>query len=224
MGKMIDVKRPDGQTCPAYLADPAAGDGAPAFVMIQEWWGLNDQMKGLADRLAVAGYRVLVPDLYRGRVTTSPDEANHMMTGLDFGAAASQDIRGCAQHSKRTSTKVAVGGFCLGGALTVLAGVLVPEVDACACFYGIPPAEAADPAKIRVPFIGHFASRDDWCTPAAVDALEAGLKRSGVVHEIHRYDADHAFMNEKRPEVYDAKAADLAWRRTLDFLGRTIGG
>jgi carboxymethylenebutenolidase len=223
MGSMIDVKRPDGTKCPTYLATPKTGDAAPAFVMIQEWWGLNAQMKGLADRLAGEGYRVLVPDLYRGRVTKSPDEANHMMTDLDFAGATNQDIRGCAQHLKATSKKVAVGGFCLGGALTVLAGVHVPEVDACACFYGIPPAEAADPAKMRVPFVGHFASRDDWCTPAAVDTLEAGLKRSGVAHEIYRYQADHAFMNEQRPEVYDKACADLAWKRTLDFLGRTIG-
>jgi carboxymethylenebutenolidase len=223
MGQMIDAKRPDGGSCPAYLATPPQGDAAPGFVMIQEWWGLNEQMKGLADRLAAAGYRVLVPDLYRGRVTKEPDEANHMMTGLDFGAAAGQDVRGCAQHLKRTSKKVAVGGFCMGGALTVLAGVHVPEVDAAVCFYGIPPAEAADPAKMRVPFQGHFANRDDWCTPEAVDRLEAALARAGVAHEIFRYDAQHAFMNEKRPEVFDPAAAELAWRRTLDFLGRTIG-
>jgi len=215
MGTMIDVKRPDGKTCPAYLATPRQGDDAPAFVMIQEWWGLNDQMKGLADRLATEGFRVLVPDLYRGRVTVNPDEANHMMTGLDFAGATNQDIRGCAQRLKQTSKTVAVGGFCLGGALTVLAGVHVPEVDACACFYGIPPSEA-------VPFIGHFANRDDWCTPEAVDKLEAGLGRAGVEHEIYRYDAQHAFMNERRPEVYDRACAELAWRRTLDFLARTI--
>lgn len=222
MATMIEVKRPDGGTCPAYLATPRQGDGAPAFVMIQEWWGLNDQMKGLADRLAGEGYRVLVPDLYRGRVTTSPDEANHMMTGLDFAGAANQDIRGCAQHLKQSSKAVAVGGFCLGGALTVIAGVHVPEVDACACFYGIPPKEVADPSRMRVPFIGHFASRDDWCTPEAVDRLEAALDRTRVAHEIHRYEADHAFMNEKRPEVYDRACAELAWRRTLDFLARTM--
>jgi carboxymethylenebutenolidase len=222
MGERIEVKRPDGTTCPAYLAQPKAGASAPGFVMIQEWWGLNDQMKGLAERLAGEGYRVLVPDLYRGRVTSSPDEANHLMTGLDF-AGATTDVRGCAQHLKASgSAKVAVGGFCLGGALTVLAGVHVPEVDACACFYGIPPAEAADPAEIRVPFIGHFANQDDWCTPAAVDQLEAALSRSGARHEIYRYDAQHAFMNETRPEVYDRAAAELAWQRTLEFLAGTV--
>jgi len=221
MGEMIYVTRPDGRTCPAYLANPTTGSG-PGFVMIQEWWGLNEQMQGLAERLAAQGYRVLVPDLYRGKVTVSPDEANHLMTGLDFLDAGTQDVRGCVQHLKEGSRKVAVGGFCMGGALTVIAAVHVPEVDAAVCWYGIPPAEAADPAKIRVPFQGHFANQDDWCTPAAVDALEAGLVKAGVLHEVYRYDAQHAFMNEARPEVYDADAAELAWQRTADFLQRTI--
>ncbi len=223
MGEMINVTRPDGKTCPAYLVNPAAGASAPGFVMIQEWWGLNDQIKGLAERLAKQGYRVLVPDLYRGKLTANPDEANHLMTGLDFMDAGTQDVRGCAQYLKQSSPKVAVGGFCMGGALTVIAAVHVPEVDAAVCFYGIPPAEAADPAKVRVPFQGHFANQDDWCTPAAVDQLEAALAKSGVQREIYRYDAQHAFMNEARPEVYDAKAAELAWQRTTDFLKRTIG-
>jgi len=222
MGDTIYVTRPDGKTCPAYLAEPTTGAGAPGFVMIQEWWGLNEQMQGLAERLAAQGYRVLVPDLYRGKVTISPDEANHLMTGLDFLDAGTQDVRGCVQHLKQGSRKVAVGGFCMGGALTVIAAVHVPEVDAAVCYYGIPPAQAADPAKVRVPFQGHFANQDDWCTPAAVDALEAGLVKAGVLHEIYRYDAQHAFMNEARPEVYDADAAERAWQRTGDFLQRML--
>jgi len=222
MGETIDVKRPDGKTCPAYLASPKEGAGAPGFVMIQEWWGLNDQIKGVAERLAGEGYRVLVPDLYRGKKTTNPDEAGQLMTGLDFLDAATQDVRGGVQHLKQSSRKVAVGGFCLGGAVTVIAAVHVPEADTAVCFYGIPPASAADPAKVRVPFQGHFANMDDWCTPAAVDALDAGLKKARVVHEIHRYQAHHAFMNEARPEVYDRACADLAWQRTKEFLAKTL--
>jgi carboxymethylenebutenolidase len=222
MGEMIEVKRPDGKTCPAYLAEAAAGPSAPGFVMIQEWWGLNDQIKGAADRLASEGYRVLVPDLYRGKKATTPDEAGALMGGLDFPDAGKQDVRGCVQHLKRTSAKVAVGGFCLGGAVTVIAAVHVPEADAAVCFYGIPPAAAADPAQVRMPFQGHFANQDDWCTPAAVDALEEALAKSGVTYEVHRYAAQHAFANEARPEVYDRASAELAWRRMHEFLGRTL--
>lgn len=224
MGDMIHATRPDAKTCPAYLANPGAGTSAPGFVMIQEWWGLNDQIKGLADRLAGEGFRVLVPDLYRGKLATDADEAGHMMNGLDFLDAATQDVRGCVQHLKQSSRTAAVGGFCMGGALTVIAAVHVPEVDAAVCFYGIPPAAAADAKKIRVPFQGHFARHDDWCTPAAVDALEASLKQARVPHEIHRYDAQHAFMNEQRPDVYDRASAELAWQRMTSFLGRNLAG
>ncbi len=83
-GKMIEIARPDGATLPAYLATPESGDRAPAVVLIQEWWGLNQQMKATADRLAQAGYRALVPDLYRGKVAVDGDEANHLMTDLDW--------------------------------------------------------------------------------------------------------------------------------------------
>jgi carboxymethylenebutenolidase len=222
MGEMIQVQRPDGKTCPAYLAKPAAGNKAPGVVVIQEWWGLNDQIKKTADRFAQAGYRALVPDLYRGKVTAAPDEANHLMTGLNFADAGKQDIRGCAQHLKAGGGKVGVLGFCMGGALTIIAGVHVPEVDAAVCFYGIPPKEAADPAQMRVPFQGHFANKDDWCTPAAVNTLEAALKKAGKKFELFRYEAQHAFMNEARPEVYDASAAKQAWERCLAFLGTHV--
>ena len=219
MGEMISIKRPDGGDCPAY----ATGDeGKPGFVMIQEWWGLNDQMKGLADRLAAQGYRVVVPDLFRGKLTQEADEANHLMSGLNFVDAGEQDVRGCVQHLKQKSAKVAVGGFCMGGALTLIAAVKVPEMDAGVCFYGIPPAEVADPKTIKKPLLCHFANQDDWCTPDAVNGLEAALKESGATFTLHRYDAQHAFMNEKRPEVYDEACAKLAWDRTLEFLGAQL--
>jgi carboxymethylenebutenolidase len=179
MGEMIQFKRPDGKTCPGYLATPKAGStSAPGFVVIQEWWGLNDQIKKTADLLAEAGYQALVPDLYRGRLTTAAEEANHFMASLNFLDAADQDIRGATQYLKQSSKKVAVGGFCMGGALTILSAVRVPEMDAGACFYGIPPADAADPKMIKIPLICHFAERDDWCTPAKVNDLEAVLKQS----------------------------------------------
>ena len=222
MGEMIQFKRPDGKSCPGYLATPKAGAAAPGFVCIQEWWGLNEQIKKTGDRLAEAGYRALVPDLYRGKVAKASDEASHMMSNLNFPDAAGQDIRGAVQYLKQGSKKVAVGGFCMGGALTILAAVRVPEMDAGACFYGIPSLEAAELKKIRIPLICHFANRDDWCTPAKVNELEAALKQSKSKFELYRYDAQHAFMNETRPEVYDAAAAKLAWERTMSFLKKVL--
>jgi carboxymethylenebutenolidase len=222
MGEMIEFKRPDGKACPGYMATPKAGAGAPGFVCIQEWWGLNEQIKKTADRLAEAGYRAVVPDLYRGKVAKAADEANHMMSGLNFPDAAEQDIRGAVQHLKQSSKKVAVGGFCMGGALTLLAALRVPEMDAGACFYGIPELDAAEFKKIHIPLICHFANHDDWITPAKVSNLESALKQSRSKFEIYRYDAHHAFMNEARSEVYDAACAKLAWERTMKFLGEVM--
>ena len=215
MGHMMDYKRPDGGSTKGFLAE--AGSGRPGIVVIQEWWGLNDQICGVADRLARAGYNALAPDLYEGRVTQEPDEANHMMEGLDFPGATHQDLRGAVQHLKRSSGKVAVMGYCMGGALTIASAVHVAECDAGVCFYGIPPKEFADASTIRIPFQGHFANQDDWCTPQAVDALEADLKSGGVDYELYRYDAQHAFSNEVS-DAYDVASARLSWERMMSFL------
>jgi carboxymethylenebutenolidase len=220
MGMMTEFARPDGVATRGYLA--MAGHGRPGIVVIQEWWGLNDQICGVADRFARAGYNALAPDLYKGRVTASPDEANHLMTGLDFPGATHHDLRGAAMRLEEQSTKVAVMGFCMGGALTVAAAVHVPEIAAAVCFYGIPPKEFADPAKIRVPFQGHFANQDDWCTPAAVNDLDAALKAARARYEIYRYDAAHAFFNERSP-AYNLACAEQAWDRMATFLHAQLG-
>src|SRR5438093_8349885 len=93
MGTIVQVKRPDGKTCSGYYAEPEKGGKAPSIVVIQEWWGLNDQIKGVADRMAQAGYRALVPDLYRGEVALEAKEAAHLMQGLTIGDAAGEDLR-----------------------------------------------------------------------------------------------------------------------------------
>src|SRR5438128_12590718 len=136
MAKTIEYKRPDGKTVKGYLAEPSAASKAPGMVVIQEWWGMNDQIRGVADKLAKAGYRALVPDLYRGKVALEANEAKHLMEGLNFGDAAGQDIRGAVQNLKQSSPKVAVMGYCMGGALTILSSVFVPEADAAVCWYG----------------------------------------------------------------------------------------
>jgi len=230
MGTMISFQRPDGQAVQGYLAEPAQGGGAPGVVVIQEWWGLNEQIRGVAERLAAAGYRALVPDLYRGQSTLEAEEANHLMTGLDFGAAASQDIRGAVQHLKKGSPRVGVTGFCMGGALTVLSAVLVPEVDASVVWYGMPPLEFVDAAKIKAPMLAHWGTQDEFFGEEGVNALEAKLREARVDYTGHRYLAHHAFANEtaqgprRIPATqYDAAWAQVAWDRTLRFFGRVLG-
>ena len=222
---LIVYKRPDGQSVNGYLAEPSETRNAPGVVVIQEWWGLNDQIMGVADKLAAAGYRALVPDLYRGKVALEVHEAEHLMNGLNFGEAAGQDVRGAVQYLKASGNKkVGVTGFCMGGALTLLAAVNVPELDAAVVWYGVPPLEYVDAAKIKIPLMGHFALRDTAFPIAKVDELEKKLRQSAVPLEFFRYDAKHAFANEtadsKKVDFlqYDAKAALLAWQRTLDFL------
>jgi carboxymethylenebutenolidase len=224
----MSFKRPDGKSVNGYLAEPAAGAKAPGMVVIQEWWGLNDQIKGVAERLAKAGYRALVPDLYRGKVTVEAKEAEHLMKGLNFGDAAGQDIRGAVQYLRQSSPKAGVTGFCMGGALTVLAACNVPEMDTGVIWYGYPPLEYVDASKIKAPLQGHFATEDQAFPIAGVDALEKKLKEAGVKYEFHRYNAKHAFANETADQKglamlkYDPKAAELAWKRTMDFLAKHL--
>jgi carboxymethylenebutenolidase len=220
MGKMIEFQRPDGGSSEAYLAEGPAG--APGLLLIQEWWGLKPHIRELADRFADAGYTALAPDLYRGRIAADADEAKHLMNKLDFIDAIEQDLGGALQFLQQQGChKVAVIGFCMGGALAIAASVRLPGLAAVCSYYGIPPAALVDPAQIAIPLQAHFAAEDDWCTPATVDAFEKALKAPA---EIHRYQAQHAFFNDSRPEVFDAASAALAWQRTLDFFGRQLHG
>jgi carboxymethylenebutenolidase len=223
----ISFKRPDGKDCSGHLVEPKAGAAAPAVVVIQEWWGVNDQIKGVAERYASLGYRAVVPDLYRGKVGVDAKEAEHLMNGLNFGEAAGLDVRGAVQYLKRTSKKVGVTGYCMGGALTLLAAANVPELDAAAAWYGFPPLEYLDATKIKAPLLGHFATQDAYFPIAKVAELERKLDAAGVRYEFHRYDAQHAFANEAKPDPniatnYDAKAADMAWNRTVAFFERHL--
>jgi len=225
---MIHFKRPDGKDCSGFLAEPAAGSRAPGVVVIQEWWGLNGQIKGVANRLAAAGYRALVPDLYRGNIGVDAEEAGHLMNKLDFGDAASQDVRGGVQYLKKSSPRVAVTGFCMGGALTLLSAVNVAEADAFITWYGFPPLDYIDPGKIKQPLMGHFAVDDAFFPIQQVDTLEKKIKAANVQYEFHRYKAHHAFANETAINSpiatrYHQPSADLAWQRTMKFLKQHIG-
>src|SRR6202012_5303442 len=228
-GSMITFNRPDGQPLQGYLAKPDKLEGAPAIVVIQEWWGVNDQIRGVADRLAQAGYVALVPDLYRGKITVEEEEAPHLMDGLNFGDAASQDIRGAAQYLKTKSPRVAVMGYCMGGALTLLGMCQSPEITAGVVWYGYPPLEYIDPSQIKGPVLAHWATQDQFFPIENVEKLEAKLGEGKVDFEFHRYLAYHGFANEQAvgpgriaTNQFDSAWAQLAWDRTLTFLGLTM--
>ena len=231
MPHTVSFQRPDGVSVSGYLAE--ANQPLGALVVIQEWWGLNDQIRGVAERWASAGFTVLVPDLYRGQSTVKEEEAHHLMTGLNFGDAASQDVRGAVSYLKGLklgSGKVGITGYCMGGALTVLASTLVPEADAAVVWYGMPPVEYVDASKITLPLQAHWATQDEFFPITGVDALEAKFAEAGVRYEAHRYLAHHAFANEEAQgpgriakTQYDAAWAQQAWDRAMRFFGRHLG-
>ena len=219
MGATITFKRPDGRDTQGYLANSNRGD-APGLVVIQEWWGLSEQIKAIVDRFALAGFDALAPDLYDGVVVPYHDAeaAGKAMQSLDFKDATTQTVRGAAQYLKQNGCKVGITGFCMGGAVAIVAAAHIPEFVAAVAFYGLPPAELVKPADVKIPLQGHFANRDDFFTPAAVDAFEDGLKAAGKDYEFFRYDADHAFANEARVAVHDRHASELAWTRAIEFF------
>ena len=232
MGTMVEFKRPDGQVATGWLAE--AQNAVASVVVIQEWWGLNEQIRGVAERLASAGFSALVPDLYKGKSTVEAEEAHHLMTGLDFADAAANDVRGAVQFLKARSIgngKVGVTGYCMGGALTVLALTMAPEVDAGVVWYGLPPLEYVDASKIGArPVLAHWALQDQAFAIDKVDALEARLLEAKVRYEGHRYLAHHGFANEtalgpRRIPItqYDPVWAQQAWDRTMRFFGQQLG-
>jgi carboxymethylenebutenolidase len=223
MGQMISFPKTAGGTAQGYLAE-AKDPKAPGVVVIQEWWGLQGQIKGVCDRLAAAGFTALAPDLYNGKVVPYHDAqaASAAMQSLDFKAATDQAVRGAVKHLEARGAKVGLTGFCMGGAVTIIGAAHIPELDAAVCFYGMPPPQVASAKDVRVPLQGHFAAQDDWVKPQMVDAFEKELKAAGKTCEIHRYPGHHAFMNSDRKDAYDADSAPVAWDRCLAWFRKYL--
>jgi carboxymethylenebutenolidase len=225
MGERIGF-RSNGKTTDGYLAKPAAG--GPAVIVIQEWWGLVPHIEDVANRFAAAGFVALAPDLYHGTKTTSLDQAGKLMMSLRIDEAA-RDLAGAIDHvaalPEVSSRKVGTVGFCMGGALSLYAASQNPEVGACVVFYGGHPNVKPDLAALKAPVLGLYAGKDTFVSPAVVAALDQQLSALGKRHEFHTYpNADHAFFNDARPEVYDAAAAEDAWACTVTFLRNELTG
>jgi carboxymethylenebutenolidase len=227
MTTRIDFPARSGAATSGELALPEGSDKAPALVLVQEYWGVNDHIRSLADRFAKAGFVTLAPDLYHGKVTKDAAEAAELMRALD-GKQAIDDIAGAvtllAAHP-RSNGKVGVVGFCMGGAyaLSATSNIADPGVAASVPFYGMPHAGRLDPAKMKAPILMHVATRDQWVTPAGAQEIEAKVNAHGGSMKVEVYEADHAFVNDTRPEVYAPDAAKLAWDRTIAFLHQHLG-
>ena len=220
MGEMVQFRSNGGNT-EGYLAIPQSGTGS-SVIVIQEWWGLVDHIKDVCDRFAEEGFVALAPDLYHGKTTKSPDEAGKLMMALRIDEAE-KDLSGAIEylstHDSSTSEKVGVVGFCMGGALSLYTATKNPHVGACVVFYGGHPNVKPDLPNLHAPVLGLYAGKDGFVTPDSVRQLENKLKELGKPIEAIIYpETDHAFFNDTRPEVYNAEAADDAWRRTVEFL------
>jgi carboxymethylenebutenolidase len=210
----------NGGTCQGYLATPESGSG-PGVIVLQEWWGLVDHIKDVADRFAAEGFVALAPDLYHGESTTSPDDAGKLMMALKI-AETEKDLQGAITHLLNldacTSDTVGTVGFCMGGQLSLYAACANSKVGACVIYYGIHPEVKPDIASLNAPVLGFFAENDGMVTPDVARELEKTLKDAGKNIEIHIYDgADHAFFNDTRTEVYHAEHAKDTWTRMLEL-------
>ena len=215
MGEMVTFKS-NGGTCTGYLAD----GGGPGVIVIQEWWGLVDHIKDVADRFAAEGFTALAPDLYHGQVTTEPDAAGKLLMSLNL-ATAGKDLSGAVDLLVERTGRAKVGatGFCMGGGLTLMLACQRPDaVAAAAPFYGgMRPDTPIDWDALAAVVEGHYAETDRGnAAPEAIKALEGDLRAKGKNATFHVYPGTHhAFFNDTRAEVYDAAAARTAWERTL---------
>jgi carboxymethylenebutenolidase len=221
MGDMVEFAS-NGSTAQGYLALPEGGSG-PGLVVIQEWWGLNDHIKDVADRFAAEGFVALAPDLYHGEVVDEPDEAGKVMMALDLGRAAT-DLSGAVDLVREKSGKDTIGvtGFCMGGGLTLTLACQRPDaVGVAVAWYGVIPWPDAQPdwSNLSGKVVAHIAENDGFFGPEAAGQLETTLDGLGKDATFYIYEgAEHAFFNDTRPEVYHAEHSALAWQRTLDAL------
>lgn len=224
----------EGEQFDAYCAVPESGRG-PGVLLFQEIFGINDNIREIADRLAAAGYLTLAPDMFwrierrfERKDESGMGDAFAIVQKLDFAKAAG-DIQATHSHllgMPECTGKTGAVGFCLGGALAFMAAtrsrVDGRGIDAAVCYYGSAINDMLDGVSdLECPSMYHYGSLDAYITPDKIDQVEAALRGSPGV-EFHRYDAGHAFSNWDAPSMYDERAAGEAWTRTLDFFGRHL--
>lgn len=207
----------NGGETSAFVALPD-GETNKAVLVIQEWWGLNDHIKDIAGRYADEGFIAIAPDLYRGRLATDPQEAGQFMQSLAIEDGL--DTIACAIDSASLAHGIShfgITGYCMGGTFALRSACEVEGISAAAAFYGdTPPEDVLQ--KLTVPTLFISGTKDAWINPEKVAALEDAAERFELpIHSI-KYEADHAFFNNTRPEVYDPTAAKDAWALVVGFF------
>jgi carboxymethylenebutenolidase len=226
VGEIIEYAS-NGSHAQGYLA--SSDQGGPGVIVIQEYWGLIDQITRTCDRFAAEGFTALAPDLYHGKKVplSEPDEAAKEMMALSMDVAA-KELSGTVDELLRRTGRDRVGviGFCMGGGLALVLGTQRPDaVAAVVTAYGLIPWPDAAPdfSKLNARVLGHFGDQDDFFTPEKARELESQLKQLGKDVTFYIYEgAGHAFFNEDRPEAYRPEAAQLLWDRTVAFFRETL--
>ncbi len=217
-------------TINAHVAEPAGSAPGPAVIVVQEWWGLNDNIRDIARRFAAAGYLAVAPDLYSRqghKVASDPNTAAQLMGGLQKpdGIADLKTTIGWIREQPRTrAAKIGVTGYCMGGSYAMLLPCEANEVAAAAPFYGeIPPDSAL--AHLGCPIFYAYGENDGWIQRKDVDRLANYLKKSGKPGEVKIYHGcAHGFFNDTRKDVYNADAARDAWEHTLGLFASSLRG
>lgn len=217
----LNLNPPRGATT-AFVARPDVDTGA-AVLLIQEWWGINDHIRDIAGRYAAEGYLCVAPDLYRGKLARTSEEASQMMQSLAV-ADGIATIQAAMDEAKRAYhvQKIGITGYCMGGTFALRAACEINELAAAAPFYGDIPEEDVL-KKLSVPTLFIAGKRDAWINAEKVNQLIEATRKYDLPVEVVTYDADHAFFNDTRPEVYDADAAADAWKRVLDLFRKHLG-
>jgi carboxymethylenebutenolidase len=211
---------------PGYLAAPASEQG-PAVIVLQEWWGVDEHVRSICDRLAAEGFFALAPDLFEGETTTQPSEAEQKMMALNM-EKVEQQMCGAAEFLAAQpgfqGTGVGSVGFCLGGGLSVWAAANCPRITAAVTYYYVMPHGKPDFTDVKGPVLGHFGTADEFISQEKAKALEVELREAGVDVSFHYYDgAGHAFFNDtNRLGTYDPNAAEISWQRTVSFLREAL--
>jgi carboxymethylenebutenolidase len=217
----LNLKTSRGATT-AAVARPD-GSATAAVILIHEWWGINDHIRDLTSRYANEGYVCVAPDLFRGKVTKDAGEASRLMHDLDTVDGLETISQAIVETNRAFGLKkTAITGYCMGGTFALRAACEISELAAAAPFYGDIPEEKVL-SNLKVPTIFFAGTRDNWINPEKVEVLKKAAQDYSLPLEAISYDADHAFFNDTRPEVYDASAAKDAWQRVLVHFRKYMG-
>ncbi len=216
----LDLNTSHGATT-AHVARPD-NDTLAAVILIQEWWGINNHIRDIAGRYANEGYLCIAPDLYRGKVANNTEEASKLMQALAIEDGV-ETIRETIAEAKRVYNvqKIGITGYCMGGTFALRAACEIREFAVAAPFYGDIPEENIL-KNLKVPTLFIAGKRDAWINPEKVNQLIEAARKYDLPVEVVTYDADHAFFNDTRSEVYNPQAAADAWRRVLDLFSKHL--